>query len=571
MHPSRLPTAAARLSLSLLFPLLYLQEGVYQDIEQMTEAEAAKHMARLHELHENILVNIHHVQDQTAHILQEQEKDLLRAFRARLHDLQVELETERSKVTTGSSVWVERLQSLQKELEWVKDIAERLDRVNKALVKENATLKTQFRTQEDDRTYLVKQLVTAKKEAARLRSECARVHNDCVALQSEIERIRSGGGSGQEGGSKGAGSDGAAGPEGGEGDAASAAAAPAPAPLPSDLEVDTAVAYALAPVPSVSPFTGLAGAPSSPPSSGFDEARYKDLIATLKRVLDFERRSSRHLRAQLNAELAARTDAEIFLRAAIEEARTELDKKRQALLAVAEGSAGVRGARATPAAAAAAAYAFDPVTLRADDREAILASLLAQDHVLTALQRMAFPGASGASGAAASSGVNGNGKASPTASRSLSPAAAPRPTLASGASALRSASPTLATGGVSSAGPAVTTGFPLSVLLGASPLPPASPSASASGGAPFTPSGSGVLGPSASLGGGGGSRVVTASGSVTGGASRGFKASFLGPAAAAAPPAALAIRAAPSPGRASATSGTKAEGGAATPGASSRR
>jgi hypothetical protein len=41
--------------------------------------------------------NIDHVQEQTARILQEQERDLLRAFRARLFDLQTELEKEKSR------------------------------------------------------------------------------------------------------------------------------------------------------------------------------------------------------------------------------------------------------------------------------------------------------------------------------------------------------------------------------------------------------------------------------------------------------------------------------------------
>jgi hypothetical protein len=42
-------------------------------------------------------MNIEHVQEQTARILQEQERDLLRAFRARLFDLQTELEKEKSR------------------------------------------------------------------------------------------------------------------------------------------------------------------------------------------------------------------------------------------------------------------------------------------------------------------------------------------------------------------------------------------------------------------------------------------------------------------------------------------
>jgi hypothetical protein len=50
---------------------------------------AAAHMNRLRKMHSNIQGNVEHVQEQTARILQEQERDLLRAFRARLFDVQV--------------------------------------------------------------------------------------------------------------------------------------------------------------------------------------------------------------------------------------------------------------------------------------------------------------------------------------------------------------------------------------------------------------------------------------------------------------------------------------------------
>lgn len=63
----------------------------------VTEAEAEKQMDKLRGLHSTIVTNIEHVQEQTARVLQEQEKDLLRAFRARLLDVQTELEKERAK------------------------------------------------------------------------------------------------------------------------------------------------------------------------------------------------------------------------------------------------------------------------------------------------------------------------------------------------------------------------------------------------------------------------------------------------------------------------------------------
>lgn len=124
-----------------------------------SEREQEKHMARLRDLHNSIVGNIDHVQEQTARILQEQERDLLRAFRARLFDLQAELEKEKARAEDGAAVWIEKNRQLQKELDWSKEMSERLDRQVQTLTAENDRLRTQYKTQEEDREYLIKQLV----------------------------------------------------------------------------------------------------------------------------------------------------------------------------------------------------------------------------------------------------------------------------------------------------------------------------------------------------------------------------------------------------------------------------
>ena len=50
-------------------------------------------------------------------------------------------------------------------------MAEGLERENEQLKKANLQLKTQYRSQEDDREFLVRQLVSVKKENVRLRQE----------------------------------------------------------------------------------------------------------------------------------------------------------------------------------------------------------------------------------------------------------------------------------------------------------------------------------------------------------------------------------------------------------------
>ena len=94
-------------------------------------------MQRIRGMHSKILSNVGQVQDRTARILQEQERDLLRAFRARLFDVQTELEKEKNKTDDGASAWIEKSRQLEAEVDWAKEMADRLDRVNQALAREN--------------------------------------------------------------------------------------------------------------------------------------------------------------------------------------------------------------------------------------------------------------------------------------------------------------------------------------------------------------------------------------------------------------------------------------------------
>ena len=56
-------------------------------------------------------------------------------------------------------------------MEWVKALADKLEASNKNFERENQRLHQNFKSQEEDRTMLVKQLVLVKKDNARLRQE----------------------------------------------------------------------------------------------------------------------------------------------------------------------------------------------------------------------------------------------------------------------------------------------------------------------------------------------------------------------------------------------------------------
>lgn len=75
---------------------------------------------------------------------------------------QTELEREKSRKDSGDSAWIERTRQTEAELDWAKEMADRLDRVNQGLSRENMRLKSQFKSQEDDRKFLIRQLVAVK-------------------------------------------------------------------------------------------------------------------------------------------------------------------------------------------------------------------------------------------------------------------------------------------------------------------------------------------------------------------------------------------------------------------------
>lgn len=75
---------------------------------------------------------------------------------------QTELEREKSRKDGGDSALIERTRQTEAESDWAKEMADRLDRVNQGLSRENSRLKSHFKSQEDDRKFLIKQLVAIK-------------------------------------------------------------------------------------------------------------------------------------------------------------------------------------------------------------------------------------------------------------------------------------------------------------------------------------------------------------------------------------------------------------------------
>ncbi len=302
--------------------------------------------------------------------LQEQEKDLLRAFRARLWDVQFELESERSKKDDGALEWIEKTKTLGKELDWSRDEALRLDRANQFLTKENERLKTQLRAQEDDREFIVRQMLTLKKENSRLKQAAALVAMPAVPASASSTTA---------------------------GARAQSACVRRGASASSLDRPSTAGAAGFRGIDDVDASPEEGGGSGSLASSerikelmlqqAESEERYREVVARLKRLLDVERRNLRAVRAAHAKDLQSRTELESLLRACVDDVRKELAAQR-AVAGGATGKAVPSGAAGTAGGGAAMAGVEE---LGPKERERVLELLLSQERVVSLLYERSFP------------------------------------------------------------------------------------------------------------------------------------------------------------------------------------
>eukprot|EP00949_MAST-11_sp_MAST-11-sp1_P000206 g206.t1 len=313
-----------------------------------------KRMGLLKNMHSKILTNIEHVQGTTARILQEQERDLLRAFRARLFDVQTELEKERSKSDDGAAIWIEKNRQLEKDLDWAKEMADRLERSNQALVKDNSRLKTQFKAQENDRDFMVKELVTVRKDNERLRQRIAKLKNELEEKDKELK-------------------------------------AKGPAYAGSSRNV-----LAADTLPQ-------AKTADSKPIKVVDETKYKNIISRMKTLLERERQNLQRARHAYEREIHKRTELESFLRQCIKDVQFEIVRRRDELMSTSpipdrrrprSGKSSARSSRPNSAKSVATSSDGHEVPLSefsAADRERVMELLLSQERVISLLYTKTFP------------------------------------------------------------------------------------------------------------------------------------------------------------------------------------
>lgn len=146
-------------------------EALEQQLMERTDDEHRQRMGVIRNMHDSVVNGLEEIQNRTAKVLQEQEKDLMRAFRARLQDVFRELETQRTAKGDYSAEIQARHRRVVSELHASQELAQIFDKKNLSLQTDNQKLQDQLRTREDDRQALLKELVLAKREVSRLKNQ----------------------------------------------------------------------------------------------------------------------------------------------------------------------------------------------------------------------------------------------------------------------------------------------------------------------------------------------------------------------------------------------------------------
>jgi hypothetical protein len=278
-------------------------------------------------------------------------------------------------------VWIEKNRQLEKELDWAKEMADRLDRHNQALTRENVRLKAQFKANEDDREYLIRQLVASKKDNARLRQDITRVKADLDSANGAL----------------------------------SAAHLPMVQTSVRDVESPGAAAASSPSRPNTSSSSRGGGGVSRGMDGGdVDDPRTREVIKRLKKLLEVERRNLRQVRASYAAQLKERTELEVFLRQCVDDVKSDIARRKGAVQGGGGGAGhlppvgGVSGHRSVDRRASGQGLGDASLSqFSADDRARVMELLLAQERVIGLLYDRTFPSTSASSRAEGGEGVGG--------------------------------------------------------------------------------------------------------------------------------------------------------------------
>merc|ERR1719259_1038694 len=111
-------------------------------------------------MHKSVVGSLECIQGNTAKILQEQENDLMRAFRNRLKEVSQDQENQKSKKGEQSSKLLAEHRKVVGALHATQELAQSFDKQNQELQAEKQRLQDKLKTREDDTQALYKELVS---------------------------------------------------------------------------------------------------------------------------------------------------------------------------------------------------------------------------------------------------------------------------------------------------------------------------------------------------------------------------------------------------------------------------
>ena len=173
-------------------------------------------------------------------------------------------------------------------------MADSLERQNQSLMSENQRLKTQFKSQENDREYLIQQLVNVKKDNARFQQEQETLKNENDELKEKINNLNI---------------------------------------EVKNLQINSRIQNKNKKKPQGrnNRLVKSAGAPEVNLDDGTEFNKLLRLVDKYKSQLEKEKRNQRNLRSTYARELQDRTELETFLRECIKDVRREIERKRTQL------------------------------------------------------------------------------------------------------------------------------------------------------------------------------------------------------------------------------------------------
>lgn len=256
----------------------------------------------------------------------------MRAFRARLQEVSKDLEAQRSRKGEHSTELQARHRRVVAELHEAQELAQTFDRKNQQLQAENAKLLEKLRTREDDRQALLRELVLARKECARLKAQT-----------KDMQPVSAGTGDQEQ--------------------------------TKGDRQEDKRPTFTQKQIDQ-------AKLQQSQNRAYEREVKYRDAVTRLKRMVETEKRASRALRHQQAEMLQQRTELEVLLKQCLDDVKAEIIRHR--LEHERKDGPGLP-APGQPAST------MSVHELSAQDRERVLELLLSQQRVVQLLYSKTMP------------------------------------------------------------------------------------------------------------------------------------------------------------------------------------